>query len=88
MTGHAIEDVATGVRAAGQTRCEDLSKLIGLSAEGLFKLTSPGGNAIYFAATVELTQPGGAHNDPASWGISVEITGEPSYFAPADDPSS
>lgn len=81
MTGHAVEDVATGARPAGQTRCEDLAKLIGLSAEGKFRLTSPGGNAIVFNATVELTHPGGAHNDPASWGISVEITGDVIYDA-------
>lgn len=81
LGGHALEDVATGARDAGQLAVENLAKLIGPASIGYFRITSPGGNKIIFGGSAELTHPGGGHNDLANWSTTVEVDGEPTYIA-------
>lgn len=79
LAGHALVDVETGAKDAGQQYIEDSAQEMGLAAEETYRITDPGGNALQFAATAELTRPGGGHNDAASWAASIEMTGEPTY---------
>ena len=81
LAGFALEDVATGDRDAGQAAVEALAKLVGPAGIGYFKVTSPGGNTIIFAASAEVTLHGGGHNDAAAWQAVIQVTGEPVYAA-------
>src|SRR5688500_16227127 len=65
MAGKAILDLATGEKDAGQEAVEALSRLVGLAAEGRFRVTDPGNNKLEFSATAEVTLPGGGTNDAA-----------------------
>lgn len=79
LAGFALVDVANGDKDAGQDYIEGLGRAFGTAAEGLFRMTDPGGNKIEFAGTVEVKLPGGGHNDAATWGATVEITGPVTY---------
>ena len=81
LAGFSLEDVANGDRDAGQAAVEALGKLVGPAGLGWFKVTSPGGNAIRFEASVEVTIHGGGHNDAAAWQAVVTVNGEPQYDA-------
>lgn len=79
LSGFALEDVATGDRDPGQAAVETLAKQIGLDSMGQFRMTSPGGNTITFLASAEVTQAGGAHNDPAAWAATLTVSGDVTY---------
>lgn len=83
LAGHALEDPANGDRDPGQEAVETSAKLTGPSAMSFYRITSPGGNAIIFSASAELTNPGGGHNDIASWGTTLEVDGDPQYIPAA-----
>jgi hypothetical protein len=80
LSGHSLEDVATGDRDPGQAAVEASAKLTGPTAMRFFRITSPGGNIQIFAGSAELTHPGGGHNDIASWSTTIEVDGEPTYI--------
>lgn len=80
LAGHALEDVTTGDRDPGQAAIEAAGKLTGPAAMRYFRITSPGGNAQIFHGSVELTHPGGGHNDIATWGTTIEVDGSPQYI--------
>lgn len=80
LAGFTLEDVANGARDPGQAAVEALGKLVGPAGLGYFKVTSPGGNAIIFEASVEVTLAGGGHNDAAAWQAVVTVNGEPEYI--------
>lgn len=75
LSGHNLEDVATGTRDPGQAAVEALGLAVGLAGTGVFRLTSPGGNTSVFDATVEVTFAGGGHNDLATWAADLEVSG-------------
>lgn len=79
LAGFAKLDVETGEKDPGQDACEQLAKLIGLDSLGQFRITSPGGNAITFDASVEVTLPGGGHNDAAAWAAKLTVSGDVAY---------
>jgi len=79
LAGFALVDVESGEKDPGQEYIETSAQEMGLAAEETYRITDPGGNALQFAATAELTRPGGGHNDAASWAASIEMTGEPTY---------
>lgn len=81
LAGHALLDVAAvgEGKDPGQLAVETLAQAIGAAAEGRFRITDPAGNRLEFSGTVELTRPGGGHNDAANWAASIEVTGAPAY---------
>ena len=79
LAGFTLEDVDTGERDPGQLACEALGRLVGPAGMGYFRVTSPGGNAIYFQASVEVTLHGGGTNDAAAWQAVLTVNGEPAY---------
>ena len=79
LAGHALVDIANGDKDAGQDYIEGLARAMGAAAEGLFRMTDPGGNKIEFSATPEVKLPGGGHNVAAAWGATIEITGPVTY---------
>lgn len=84
VAGFALEDVETGQKDQGQDLVETLGRQRGPASIGNFRITSPGGNAIVFAASAEVTIHGGATNDAAAWQAVLEVTGEPEYSGPAE----
>lgn len=84
IAGFALEDVATGQQDEGQQLCEQLGRERGPASIGVFRITSPGGNAIVFDASVEVTIHGGGNNDAAAWQAVIEVTGEPDYSGPSE----
>ena len=79
LAGHALVDVGTGEKDAGQDYIEASAREVGTAAEEQYRITDPGGNYIEFMATAEVTNPGGGHNDAASWAANIEITGDVTY---------
>jgi hypothetical protein len=79
LAGFAKLDVDSGDKDPGQDACEQLAKLIGLESMGQFRMTSPGGNTITFDASVEVTLPGGGHNDAAAWAAKLTVSGDITY---------
>jgi hypothetical protein len=79
LSGFLIEDVSAGTRDAGQAAVHALAKAIGLSSIGLFQIRSPGGNAITFQASAEVTLHSGGNNDAATWQAKLSVTGAPAY---------
>lgn len=80
LAGFTLEDVATGDRDPGQAAVETLGQQVGPDSLGWFKVESPGGNAIIFQGSVEVTLAGGGNNDAAAWGATIEVSGEPEYI--------
>lgn len=79
VAGFTLEDVDTGERDPGQEAVEALGRLVGPAGMGYFRVLSPGGNAIYFQASVETTLHGGGTNDAAAWQAVITVNGEPTY---------
>lgn len=79
LAGFALEDVTTGDRDEGQAAVEALGKVIGLSALGQFRVTSPGGNTATFLASAEVTLAGGGLNDAAAWSANLTVSGDVTY---------
>jgi hypothetical protein len=75
LAGFALEDVLTGTRDPGQAAVEALAQEVGLDSLGAFRITSPGGNAIDFQASAEVTLAGGGNNDPAAWQAVIRVSG-------------
>jgi hypothetical protein len=75
LAGLALEDVLTGDRDPGQAECELLATEIGALAFRNFRITSPGGNTITFAASAEVTLAGGGTNDAAAWQCVIRVSG-------------
>jgi len=79
LAGFTLEDVDTGERDPGQELCEAYGRIVGPAGMAYFRITSPGGNAIYFQASVEVTLHGGGTNDAAAWQVVLTVNGEPTY---------
>lgn len=75
ISGHFLEDADTGARDPGQAAVELLAAAIGLASLGSFRLTTPGGQAVTFRASAEVTSGGGSHNDPATWSAKITRSG-------------
>lgn len=82
LEGFYIEDSADGTRDEGQQVIEDYAELIGPSAIGGFRLTSPGGKVRQFRASFGIGDVGGGVNDSTSWGATVTPSGPPVVVAP------
>jgi len=84
LAGKALLDVAAvgEGKDPGQKAVEVLADAVGAAAEGRFQLVDPAGNKREFSATVEHTRPGGGHNDGATWGATLEMTG-PAVYTPS-----
>lgn len=77
FTGKYLVDSDTGDRDPGQEAVEAWAA--GFDVDGLkqFRVTDSSGiNVITFYASAELTRPSGGNDDPASWGFSVEVSGD------------
>lgn len=77
--GFTLEDVETGERDPGQEAVEASGRLVGPAGMAYYKVVSPGGNAIYFQASAEVTLSGGGTNDAAAWQAVITVNGEPTY---------
>jgi len=77
LAGFALVDLATAAKDPGQLMIENSCDLFGVAAELVYRISDPANNRLIFNGTAELTRPGGAHNDAATWSASVEMTGEP-----------
>lgn len=77
LEGHTKIDLTDGAKDAGQAAVEASAREIGPAAEEQYRLTQPGtGSDVYtFMGTAEVTLAGGGHNDVASWGAVIEVTG-------------
>lgn len=76
LEGFYLEDPDTGERDPGQKAVEDLAKLVGPEGLGTFRITSPGGKVKEFQASANIGGVGGGTDDPASWSVELEISGE------------
>jgi hypothetical protein len=77
FTGKYQVDEATGDRAPGQEAVEAWAADFGQVSLKQFRITDSSGlNPITFEASAELTRPGGGNDDPASWGFTVEVSGD------------
>lgn len=79
LSGLQLEDVSAGTQDAGQSGCKTLSHQVGLSSIGFFQIKSPGGNAITFYATAEVTLHSGGNNEAATWQCKLSVSGNPTY---------
>lgn len=79
LAGFAMLDVSSGAKDPGQEAIEASGREMGAAAEETYRMTDPGGNRIRYVGTVEVTLPGGGHNDAASWTANIEITGDVIY---------
>ena len=80
MDGHTLEDIGTGARDPGQLLCEQLGQQVGPLSIGAFRITSPGGNAVEFNGSIDVTLGGGANNDAATWKATIKVTGQPTFL--------
>ena len=76
LTGKYQEDPDTGDRDAGQEACEEWAALSGPDSIKTFRITSPGGTTVSFGASAEVQRFGGGLDDPATWQLAVEVSGE------------
>lgn len=79
LAGHKLLDTATGVGDPGQEAVEALARQLGAASLGWFQITYPGGDKERFQASAKFTKPGGGHNDPASWSVTLRISGPVTY---------
>lgn len=75
LEGKYLEDPDTGARDDGQQAVDAAGELIGQASLVLFRLTSPGGNAKEFYASVNPKDVGGGNNDPTTWGADLTLSG-------------
>lgn len=76
LAGLRQENPADGSRAPGQEAAEAWAKQVGPDSIKQFRITSPGGVAIVFNASAEVTMFGGGNDDPATWQLVVEVDGD------------
>jgi hypothetical protein len=79
LSGFTLEDVATGSSDPGQDACKQLAKTVGIASLGIFQVRSPGGNAITFYASAEVTLHSGGNNDAATWQCKLSVSGAVTY---------
>lgn len=79
LAGMAEEDADTGDKDPGQEIIELLAREFSNDAFGLFRMTSPGGNAITFHASAEVKLASGGRNDAATWDATLTVSGGHSY---------
>jgi len=77
LEGFYEEDASTGDRDSGQEAVEGYMDLTGAAGLADFKLTSPGGTAKRFYASVNVSDVGGGNDDPTSWNVTLTVTGLP-----------
>jgi len=76
LDGFFMEDVATKARDAGQEAVESLSRNVGPTSIGRFRLTTPGGTTWTFDATAEVGGPSGDVNAVADWKATLNVSGQ------------
>jgi hypothetical protein len=62
-------------RDAGQAAVELLAHTVGLAAEGVLGMTSPGGTTKARTGTFKLSDIGGGNEDPTKWGFEFTQIG-------------
>ncbi len=76
LEGFFLEDIVSKARDAGQARCEVLALLVGPTAIGDFRLITPGGTQWDFKAAVDVSGPGGDHQNAATWRCTLTVHGQ------------
>jgi hypothetical protein len=69
------EDPADGSRDPGQEAVEAAAAAVGTAGLKQFRMTSPGGTTKTFMASYNVTQGGGANDDPTAWSTEVTVDG-------------
>ncbi len=77
LEGLLLEDPDTGERDPGQKAVEELASKIGPASIGNFRMTYPSGKVKGFKASANIGGPGGGNDDPASWSVTLTISGKP-----------
>lgn len=84
LEGFFLTDPATGVRDAGQARCEALADLVDEAAEADFRFYHvASGKGVQGKVTVDVTGPGGGTSDNTEWGVDFVFNGKPTAYTVA-----
>jgi hypothetical protein len=79
ISGFKLLDTTTGDQDPGQEAVEELAREVGPDSIGHIKIEFPGGAAEIFPASAKLTKPGGGHNDPGNWAVTLRKSGVTTY---------
>ncbi len=70
------QGAVSGGRDAGQAYVEALSRVVGPSSIGTFRLITPGGTRWDFTGSCEVSGPGGDTNAVADWKVTLTVSGQ------------